>query len=329
MKILVAKYGALGDVLRTSYFIDPLLKNGFELDWITSPSSVEILRPYMDRICVITRASDVSDSKYSIVYSLDDEEAVINQIAKVPTEKTVGFYLNRDNLISYTDDTALWNDMGMRSKYGKQKADLLKKANRFTHIEIFKRIFSVDQVVPRHPYGVDCASSIRSNKFSRNIGFNCFAGSRWPSKSIQVSEYEKLIKMVIAEGIAKPGIKIFLYGEGEIQKFNLRIADEIKTDQILVVNSSGNIVEFFKMVSQMDLMVTSDSLGLHVANSCSVPTVSFFTSTSPWEIDCIPKSFKILSTDSDFCSYRPDARNSSITAIRLMAAIKLFFGMEK
>ena len=49
--------------------------------------------------------------------------------------------------------------------------------------------------------------------------------------------------------------------------------------------------------------------------------VVFFAPTSAAEIELYGRGEKVVSTSADYCSYKADADNSSITAERLCAAV--------
>jgi heptosyltransferase-2 len=74
-------------------------------------------------------------------------------------------------------------------------------------------------------------------------------------------------------------------------------------------------------VSRLDYLVSSDSLALHLAIAQGVPFTAFFSPTSAVEIDDWGIGTKVVSTAPDYCSYRKDADNGSITARRILEAI--------
>ena len=49
--------------------------------------------------------------------------------------------------------------------------------------------------------------------------------------------------------------------------------------------------------------------------------MAFFAPTSAAEIELYGRGEKVVSTAPDYCSYRPDADNRSLTAERLAAAV--------
>ena len=70
----------------------------------------------------------------------------------------------------------------------------------------------------------------------------------------------------------------------------------------------------------MAAIFSSDSLGMHLAIAQRVPSVSFFAPTSADEINTFGFGEKVVSLSADYCSYRPDADNTSLTGERLMEA---------
>src|SRR5262245_65656053 len=127
MKVLVVKHGALGDVVRTSYFARPIRRkygDALSLCWITSPAAVPLLahNPDIDRIC--TNFDEVLGEVFDVVYSLDDEDEVLAGVDRLRCARIVGV-CRKETQITYTADSAAWFDMGLRSRFGKARADEL------------------------------------------------------------------------------------------------------------------------------------------------------------------------------------------------------------
>src|SRR5215475_7710943 len=95
MNILVVKYGALGDVVRTSYFVDPLRKKygqRLALSWITASGAVPLIarNPHIDRI--LTSFNAILSEEFDTVYSLDDEVDILKNVARLQAKRIVGAY---------------------------------------------------------------------------------------------------------------------------------------------------------------------------------------------------------------------------------------------
>ena len=66
----------------------------------------------------------------------------------------------------------------------------------------------------------------------------------------------------------------------------LRLVAEAGSDPGIVDAGCGNTIkEFAAIVEMSDLVVTSDSLALHLATALSRPVVAFVGPTSPWELE--------------------------------------------
>jgi heptosyltransferase-2 len=114
---------------------------------------------------------------------------------------------------------------------------------------------------------------------------------------------------------------VLLGGPGEFER-NRAIAGALADGVRLVDAGCDNpLLEFAALVSRCDLLVTSDSLALHVAVALDVRLVAFFAPTSAAEIELYGLGEKVVSTASDYCSYRPDADVSTLTPERIAQAV--------
>ena len=324
MKILIVKFGALGDVVRTSYFAEALkVKYGSELElsWITSIISIPLLEcnPYIN---ILTYDfNDLSYINFDIIYSLDDELDVLISVSKLLTKKIVGAKLT-PNGPGYTDDSSLWFDMGLLSKLGKIEADKLKKINSLGHAEIFKQIFNVHGVLPNFYTAnnkTDFLPPIFHNQSDFFIGINPYAGGRWPSKELREDELKNLIhdlSAMFSKSIVN--LKIVLFGAGEDRMRSQKISEELKIELLYVADTDKSILHFAGFISRLNIIITSDSLAMHLAIAQGKPTLAFFAPTSAAEIDNFGICEKLISTAEDYCSYKKDCNNSSITSRRII-----------
>jgi len=113
---------------------------------------------------------------------------------------------------------------------------------------------------------------------------------------------------------------VVLLGAGSDRDRNLSIARKFPSDRLRVADTDSSVLRLAAVIRSSNALISSDSLALHLGISQRVPFVSFFAPTSAAEIDTFGAGIKVISTASDYCSYRRDADNSSITADRLMDA---------
>lgn len=326
MKILIIKHGALGDVVRTSYFARSFklkYKDNLELFWYTSMHSRELLEhnPYIDHI--ITDISDISPIEFDHIYSLDDETSILDNLLSLKSKRFTGAYI-LDGKRKYTEDSALWFDMGLISAFGKAYADILKRKNCLGHAKIFKQIFEVQDVSPyffKNPKVIDDKILDELKPFTL-IGINPYAGQRWPSKELPENEIYQLINTLLSKYKNNEKIKLLLFGSGHNRVQNSKIANSFnQKDKIIVPDTDQSIMALANYISLLHLLISSDSLPMHLAIAQRINTLAFFTATSAEEIDDFGKLIKLKSTSNDYCSYLPFCDNSSITSERIMSMI--------
>jgi heptosyltransferase-2 len=335
MNILIIKHGALGDVVRTSYFAKPLkLKHGIssKIFWITNPNSVELLRynPYIDQL--VTSFIEIYDVNFNIVYSLDDELDILLETTKLKFEEIIGLkYTLEKQEISYCDLSSKWFDMGLRSKFGKDFADNLKKSNKLSHTEIFNKIFNTNIISPTF-FGSAYYENYISENFNLNdfkIGINPFAGGRWKSKELIQTELHKLIEEILSDtSLLNKNDKLLLFGGFDDFNKNIELANKFNDIRIKVINTDRSPLLLAAFIKNLQILITSDSLALHLAIAQNIKHIAFFSPTSSKEIDSFNYGQHILSTSEDYCSYKKEADNSSITSNRIIESLKKLINNE-
>ena len=325
MHFLIVKKGALGDVVRTSYF-GRVLKEQWEgraqITWLTAPGAMPLLRfnPWIDRM--VTSFAECVGEYYDRIYSLDDERETLQGVASILASAITGSYLD-DNRQTYTEDAAMWFDMGLLSRFGKEHADRLKKENVRGHAEIHCSIFGVERVQSEFygdPYEEQWARYWLGQDFF-NIAINPFAGGRWPSKELREPELKKLIAMLLdSNSLDGRPVRLVLLGAGPDRERNLAVAGSFASEHLWVADTDASVLRLAAVIGCSDVLISSDSLALHLGIAQHIPFVAFFSPTSAAEIDDFGLGVKVTSTTPDYCSYKSNADNSSLTAERLIAA---------
>lgn len=329
-KILILKIGALGDVIRTTYFLPGLKRlygNFVEIYWITSNTAFELLEEnkYIDKLIKIEDEKEMQkleNENFDWIISLEDEKEIFEKIENFKFKKLSGVYKKKEYL-TYTEDLKEWFDMGLLSKYGKEKADILKKDNKLSHKEIFSKGLNIDILEPYFFNDTNLEKKINKNfeKYNKKylIGLNLNAGKRWPSKALKVEEGKKLIQELLKD---KKNHLFILGGKEELEINTFLVQDFIKEKNITLMNPC-ELKEFAAIIKNLDLLITSDTLALHLAIAQKVKTISYYAPTSAVEIDTFGNGEKIISEKEDYCSYNPFVDNSTITAEKILEKIKL------
>lgn len=320
--LTVIKFGALGDVLRTSYLINAISeKKKYVITWITSKQSYDLLKfnPHIHEICI--HGKDKLPSSTDILLCLEDDYDIVSISSNITTRKHIGSYIDNTGEMSYTSDTSEWFDMSLISRYGIKKANKLKLHNNKSFNEIFYNCLEVKiSDIKPHLYSNRCVQEIK-NKLNNEklIGLNLFAGNRWPSKELTFENNINLIKLI--------------YDYLRSNNFNFQLcifcdnstikkAQSIKSafNKIKIINTNKSTLDFSNAVNSCDYIITTDSLGMHLAIANNINHLSFFIPTSAAEIDSFGCATKVISDSYDYCSYKPDADNLSLSAEKIFKA---------
>lgn len=326
MHFLVVKKGALGDVVRTSYFAKALKdKYGTDLrlSWITAPASADLLRlnPHIDDLWF--EFSQAQSFRFDRIFSLDDEMDTLEGVAGLQAAAVTGAVLNAGRP-DYTEDAAEWFDMGLHSRFGKQRADELKKLNQRSHAQIFSRIFAVDHVKPDFYVDESCRAWAQTHlpRAQCRVGINPYSGGRWPSKELRPEHLERLItRLLEGDSPFGAGAAVVLIGAGADFGKNEAMIAKRKSAQLSAICTDESVQHLAAAVGGLNYLISSDSLALHLGIAQGVPFTAFFSPTSAAEIDDWGIGTKVISTAHDYCNYRKDADNTTITADRIVEAI--------
>lgn len=316
MKILVIKLGAFGDVIRTTSIL-PGLKSkysGCEIHWVTKGSASELLKNnnLINKIFLIDDIKKILSFKYDLAISLDDEHEaceLASLASKGNCKKIIGAYIDNGKR-AYSDDSSLWFDMGLISKLGKKKADELKAKNKKTYQEIIYKILGL-QYKRQEPilslseeeitFGKRFAQKNGIRETEHVVGINTGAGGRWHDKKLSAEKTAELIDKINAQ---VKNAKLILFGGPEERERNNKIM-ELSRAKIIDAGCSNSLIEFASLVNLCSILVTSDSLALHIGVALKKKIVAFFCPTPSAEIELYGRGIKIISKSGCLCCYKP------------------------
>lgn len=299
-RLALIKFGALGDVVRTTSLLRPLHKKwkSPEIWWFTSRQSTPLLErnPWISRVLVVERPEEIDPAwQFDLVIGMDEEPLALKLGAALKARQRFGATLNAQGKASYTADSRPWFEMSLLNRDADgslRSANTLKKANRSTFSSLFCDMlkappdahFPAEPVIIPDPqevlYAERWAAAQNLLPSERLIGLNTSAGTRWPNKAMSV---DKTLELVKALGDV-PNTRLMLLG-GPDEKG--RHAEILKRSSVPLLDAGieNSLKRFIGLVRLCDAIVTSDSMALHLATAFRIPTVAFFGPTSEAEID--------------------------------------------
>jgi ADP-heptose:LPS heptosyltransferase len=307
-RVLVVKLDALGDVLRTTSLL-PSIKRAYDpsyVTWITSPAALDLFKGN-DLVDEVIPAGEgalaaLLARDFDIVINPDASAASCAIASAARGGKKYGFILDPRGCVEPLNAAAeRWLLMG--------SFDGLKRDNRKTYQEIIHGICELDREGQHIVLGLT-EDEKKSEARMRHIlepgphgpviGLNTGAGDRWGHKKWRIDGFISLIDMLLEDGDARV---LLLGGPGERERnarikshFGARVADGCRDD----------LRDFVREVDICDVVVTSDTLALHVALGLGKRVVALFGPTSPWEVDLYGLGQKIVPDLDCICCYKPN-----------------------
>ncbi|MEW6074494.1 MAG: glycosyltransferase family 9 protein [Planctomycetota bacterium] len=350
MRILILKTGALGDVLRTTSILSGLHARhpGCRVSWLVAEGAEDLVRHHPlvaavhsvrpeDPSSVAAAGQKLGAEAWDRVLSFDDEVPLCALASRLSgggdPAILSGAYLDAEGRPAYTPDTAPWFDMGLLSRFGKAEADRRKAANRESHPALFARMLGIAPGEPALPIpaaalrraaawmaraGLEAAGAV--------VGLNTGAGGRWDAKRLPVGRTIALAERIARDSSAAVAF-VVLGGPEEAARQAEILRGLAGRVRAVDGGTENSLLDFAARIDRLDLLVTSDSLALHVAIARRVKVLAFFAPTSAAEIELYGRGEKVASTAPDSCSYRPDADTSTLTVERLAPpALRLLAG---
>lgn len=263
MKILIIKLGysetldpeigkvvSLGDVVRCTVILESL-KEKYEdsnITWLVAPEAFPLLadNPYIDRILVW-------DEFVPFVLMREQFDMVVN------LEKIHG-------ICALADMIQAWEKVGFRfdSRSGEYSAYersvgatkyIQSKASGEKSHDIWQRVLV--EMVGCEWKGQEYSLGYKPKpKQFYDVGFNYYVGSKWPTKAMVKERWEELAKKLELQNIS------YSWQQG-----------------------MSNLYEYMDWIAGCKVLVTNDSLGVHLALAMRKSVVVLFGSTSGEEID--------------------------------------------
>jgi heptosyltransferase-2 len=301
-RLLIVKLGAVGDVLRTTCVL-PALHRAYEsphVTWITRRSAAPLLasNPCVARVLTVEDPylEYLLAERFTAGFGLDPEPLAASILTLSRCDRYFGFRADDRGCVGPAGSEAEeWWLMGLD--------DGRKRANRRTFQSLLYQVCAVAGPChrPMLAIGADvraraAALPAMSGAFEGRplIGLNTGGGSRWQYKKWPIAGWMALVEELRG---AVTGSSIVLLGGPHEVDTNALIASHFG-DGVIFPGCHHDLPTFAALVERLDLLVTADSLALHMATALSRPVVALVGPTSPWELDLYGQG-EVLTGDVD------------------------------
>lgn len=296
-KILIIKCRAQGDVLRTTALLHGLKRKYPEshISWLVDEESFELLdnNPIIDKVLPYRMENLVplAVEEFDVLISLDKESLSTSVATLVKCPHKFGFGMNSlGSLIPFNTEAEDAYQLGIDD-------DLKFKQNTMTYQEIVAKTAEIEY--KRDPYVFQFSDHhkkrardfFKKHKISEDtlaIGLNTGAGVKFETKQWPAENYLKLVDNLV-ENIES---NIFLLGGKRETELN-RFIEKNSKHKVYNTGNDNSLLEFAGFLSRMDIVVSSDTLGMHLAIAQDKKVVALFGSTCPQEIDLYDRGVKL------------------------------------
>ena len=350
-RIALIKLGALGDVVRTTSLLPGLkrLDPATELTWITSAGAVPLVSHHPD-VRVVRTAEETGswrEEAWDWVISLDDGRVACHLASQLRSSQLSGAYRAADGSLRYTPDLAEWFGMGLLRPDelgGLAEANRLKLANARTYGRILYDGLGLEGPVERPAVQLPPAARREAARLAGElrhagtggaegralVALNTGAGGRWKYKSWGEEQSAAMAARLHDE----LDVSVAVTGGVDEAVRNARIVALAARPGVVAAPVLSDLLVFTALLGECDLVVSSDSLAMHLAISQGVRTLVFFGPTSDAEIDLFDRGEKVVTPLecrrcylSD-CDVRPHCM-ASITVERMFEAAARQLGLAK
>jgi len=295
--LLIIKLDAMGDVLRSTALLPPLAEvhPRAAITWLTRRESVPLLErnPYVADVLELGAEATVhlQARRFDRVINLDASRisAALATAAHAPRKD--GFVLDERGWVQPTNDAARhWLEAGI--------FDDIKREGAATYQDRMAEILDLSNRAHRYVFELGTAEIEKGKKHLQSIGLdlerpiiglNTGAGGRWPLKQWREDGYLECIARLGRD----PDIQfVLLGGPGERERNDrLKAASAVR---LWDPGTENPVRHFAALLAQCDVVVTGDTLAMHLSLALGRRTVVLFGPTSAAEIELYGLGEKVI-----------------------------------
>jgi len=284
--ILLINLDALGDVLRTTALLPAIRRDHphARITWLTRARAAPLLgqNPLIDHVLTLGYEADIilRTRRFDLVLAVDKSQVAGAIAVQVQAGERRGFGLDPSGAIVPLNPSAahlyrLGLDDALKFQHNQRtEQDLLAEALGFEH--------------RGDGYTLVLAPEEAAGGPRRKVGFNTGCSLAYPHKKLPLGVQAEAIRMLST----RLGEPVLLLGGPEDTARNAQLARELG-DMAENTPSELGIRRGAAEIDRCDVVVTGDSLGMHLAIARGKHVVAWFGPTCPQEIDLYGRGVKL------------------------------------
>jgi heptosyltransferase-2 len=318
--ILIVHLGAIGAVVRSTSLLKAIHEKypKARLHWVTEKPSNELLRnhPRIDRIWT-NQFSDIVQLKnfeFAAAFVIDKDLRATGVVKELKINQVFGFTadpLSGAILPANVEARELWQiGLSNHIKFNVNQKSEARLLHESLQLGVYQR--------PEYDLPLTADESVESLQRKRLwsqqghqliIGLNTGCSAVLAQKKFSVSVWVQVIQALWqSDVIALQEAEIVLLGGKEDESRNAEIASQFSTHDLIASPTQGGLKDGLISVASCDLVISGDSLGLHMAISQKIPVVAWFGPTCAHEIEFYDRAVVVKSEHACSPCWNRDCR---------------------
>lgn len=296
---MIVHLEALGAVLRSTALLAAIKRKypKGHITWITKSPASQLLQNVKDIDRILTTSAEdmmrVSALRFDVVYCIDKSLLACALAASVNAAEHRGFKadpLSGAILPTHPEASELW-ELGLNNhkKFFENQKSELQLVHEALNLGEFRR----DEYVVELSSDEQELARARRREWTRDlrplIGLNTGCSPVIPYKKMTIEAHRELIRQIRRSPTLRSHGIVLLGGPEDTER-NRAIAAGL---DVIASPTERGLRDGLCSVEACDVVVSGDSLGLHMAIGLKKWTVAWFGPTCPQEIDLFDRGVKI------------------------------------
>jgi len=297
-RIMIIKLASVGDVLRTSVIL-PALKAKYPqsyITWLVRDPAQEILEgnPYIDRVMVYNLESvlGLNVERFDMLISLDKAQEAVSLASLIKATEKYGYGMDeKGKIFPFNKEAGYYFLLGLDD-------ELKFRENKKSYQEMIFQICGLEYARNQYELALNgkeigfAEEFFKKNNLKKNekvIGVNTGAGKVFANKHLKPERIIELVDL-LAERV---DARIILLGGPLEREANRHIAGKLGS-KVINSNCDHSLRNFSSLINRCSLLITADTLALHIAIALKRPVIALFGPTCHQEIELYGRGRKIV-----------------------------------
>ena len=307
-RVLLIQLDALGDVLRTTAVL-PAIRRAYpraHITWLTRRDAAPLLahNPLVDRVLVLGDATGavLRALHFDLALCPDKSVPAGSLLATVQADDKRGFQVNPEGAIIPANlAAARLYRLGLNNeeKFFENEDSEQKIVAEALGFPFQRDRYTIVLTNPERAQARDLRIIAGVAEGEVLIGWNTGCSSRYSYKRLTVADQVELMHMTWDFLPRKDQVRFALLGGGgEDELRNRQIADQLAARQVPTTQTPcrQGLRSGIASAAACDMIVSGDSLGVHLGIGLKKPVVVWFGMTCHQEIDVYGRGIKVLSS---------------------------------